>query len=113
MLQKTDPGCQALHAPPTQRTMSFDQISITQTKPDTMHCSPATPFTKLLAFLKTSTVCLPGLLSLVLSFGFSLTRGHRRCARKSFLVNQALIKLPQKAVNHLAEVGEFTGNEIK
>lgn len=40
-------GCRALRAPLAQRTMSLDRIPVTQIRPDTMHCSPATPFTAL------------------------------------------------------------------
>lgn len=40
-------GCRAPHAPPAQRTMSLDRIPVTQIRPDTRHCSPATPITAL------------------------------------------------------------------
>lgn len=40
-------GCRAPHAPPAQRTTGLDRIPATQIRPDTMHCSPATPFTAL------------------------------------------------------------------
>lgn len=90
-------GCQAPCTPPAQRTMSLDRIPVTQIRPDTMHCSPATPFTALWPFL--NFPCLLTRASQGISFGFFQPSKVDTQQLRAWLIRE----LSQRVFNHLTE----------
>lgn len=92
-------GCRAPRAAPAQRTMSLDRIPVTQIGPDTMHCSPATPFTALGAPELPLPVHQGSSTKVDLLGSFS----HPRWTHNTLSTARFVRELSQRAFNHLTE----------